>query len=158
MRPVSFHWCVVIVQGAVAKNWNIASSMKICRWTSLQWQWQSTRTVYPEKLWTLLPWRYLRPFQTSICVIYCRESALSGGWTWWSLDDPCKHAIMSFCDSQSTTTAKFKDHDPQSQNNKWSLRKKKGQKVTEMKYSSNMTPHIQTKYFCHLTYHLSHIR
>lgn len=37
MRPDSVQWCVLIGQGAAAKNWSRGSSSQICRRTSLLW-------------------------------------------------------------------------------------------------------------------------
>jgi len=35
----------------------------------------------PNKLCSLLLWKYSRPIWTPTCATYCREAALAGGWT-----------------------------------------------------------------------------
>jgi len=41
----------------------------------------STGTGCPERLWSLLLWKYLRPIWLPICATYCKVPALAGGWT-----------------------------------------------------------------------------
>ena len=49
---------------------------------------RSTGTGCPGRLWILLLWRNSRPIWTPTCATCCREPALQGGWTWWSLKVP----------------------------------------------------------------------
>jgi len=53
----------------------------------------------PGRLWSLLLWRYSRSSWTPTCAacysLCCREAALQGGWTRWSLPTP---TILWFCD------------------------------------------------------------
>jgi len=56
----------------------------------------STETGFPEKLWSLLLWRYSRPIWTPTPVTCHRKPALVGDWTLWSLEvpsNPCKSVI-----------------------------------------------------------------
>jgi len=93
----------------MAKNWNVGGSTQICGKTSLLWGWQSTGTDCPERLWSLLLWRYSRLVWMSSCVIYCRERALAGSWTWWFLEvpsSPYSSVILWFAAYPSCTKTK----------------------------------------------------
>jgi len=72
----------------MSTNWNIRSSTRTCRITSLLWQLLSTGTSCPERFWIFLLWRYSRPTRMLTCVSCCTEPALSGGWTRWSTEVP----------------------------------------------------------------------
>ena len=70
-----------------------------------QWGWQSTGSGCPERLWSLLLWKYSRPIWTSTFATYCGEPALAGGWTWWSpeaLYIPYSSVAPWFCGWWST--------------------------------------------------------
>jgi len=64
---------------------------------TLLWVRQSTATNCPERLWSLLLWRYSRPIWTPTCVTYCRVPALASGWTWWSPKVPIS-TILRCCE------------------------------------------------------------
>jgi len=106
--PSSFQWSVGTEQGEAAINWSIGSSTPICKGISLQWGWRSTGTGCPGGLWILLLWRYSSPAWMPNCAASCREPALQGGWTWWSvevLSSPynsvkyCYHLYLIYCQS-----------------------------------------------------------
>ena len=97
MRPGSFQQCTVREQGSMGTNWNTGSSIQTWGRTSLLWGWQSTGTGCPERLWSLLLWRYSRPTWTPTCATCCSKPALAGGWTWWSPEvpsNPCNSVIL----------------------------------------------------------------
>ena len=68
----------------------------------LLWGSQNTGTFCPERLRSLLLWRYSKPSWTLSCATCCRESALTGGWTWWSPEvpsNPCDSMILQSFDA-----------------------------------------------------------
>ena len=96
-RPTSFQQSVWTGQGEMAINWSMGSSAPICKGTSSQWRWQSTATGCWGRLWILLLWGYSRTIWTPTCAACCREPALQGGWTQWSLEvpsNPCDSVIF----------------------------------------------------------------
>ena len=65
-------------------------------------RWRSTGTGCPGRWWSLLLWRCSRPAWMPTCATCCREPALAGGWTRWSLEDhsnPYNSVILWFCDN-----------------------------------------------------------
>jgi len=72
----------------------------MCRRISLWLWWWSTGTGSPERMWSLLLWKYSRPIWTPTCVTWYRVPALAGG---LEIDDLLKSlptpAILWFCDS-----------------------------------------------------------
>jgi len=72
----------------MAINWSIGRSAPICKGTSSQKGWWSLGTGCPGRLWILLLWRYSRPTWMPTRAACCREPALQGGWTQWSLEVP----------------------------------------------------------------------
>ena len=64
-------------------------------------QWRSTGTGCPGRLWSLLLWRYSRPSWTRCCAACCRWPCLGRR---VGLDDPQRSlptpTILWFCDSQ----------------------------------------------------------
>ena len=113
MRPNSFQWCAVIEQGAMAKNWKTGSSTQICIRTFLQWEWRSTGTGCPERLWSLLlcevsfygdiqdPSRQL-PMWPIVGNLLYQE-----GWTQWSLEvlsNPRNSVILWFNEMSNVTS------------------------------------------------------
>ena len=69
-----FHFCKspATGQGAMGTNWSIESSVWTWGRTSCLWGWWSTGTGCPERLWSLLLWRYSRPAWTRSCAACCR--------------------------------------------------------------------------------------
>ena len=98
MGPDFFQWCLVTGQGAT--NWSIGSSS--CTWgrISLLRGWRSTGTGCPERLWSLLLWRYSKPALTRSCAAYCRWPCIGRG---VGLGDPQRSpptlTILWFCDA-----------------------------------------------------------
>jgi len=64
------------------------------------WEWWSTGTGCPGRLWSLLLWRYSRPAWTRSSTAYCRWPCFGRG---VGLDDPQRSLptpiILWFCDS-----------------------------------------------------------
>ena len=84
MGPDSFQWCPATRQGATGTNWSIGSSTWTWGRTSFLWGWWSPGTGCPERLWSLLLWRYSRP-------VWTRSCAACSGWP--------TPTIVWFCDS-----------------------------------------------------------
>jgi len=85
--PTPFQWSVGTGQGEMVINLSIGSSEPICEGTSW-WEWHSTGTGCPGRLWILLLRRYSRSAWMPTCVAWWKEPALQGGWSQWSLEVP----------------------------------------------------------------------
>lgn len=66
-------------QGAIGTNYNVGNSIRTWGKTSLHRGLQSTGTIWPEKLWILLLWRYSEPSCMLSCVTNWRELDLEEG-------------------------------------------------------------------------------
>jgi len=71
--PDSFHQCPKAEQGSIVKNWNTGNSKQTQGKTSFLWG----CAPCPERLWSLLPWRYSKPSRT-LSSLHSREPALAG--------------------------------------------------------------------------------
>lgn len=72
---------------------------------TLQWGWLSTGTVYPERLWSFLPWKYSKATWTQCWVVSCMGSCLSGGIGPWT---PLPTSvILWFSDSEANRPQYF---------------------------------------------------
>ena len=80
MGPGSFQWCPATEQGAMGPNWNIGSS--IWTWEKVSLLQQNTGTGCPEKLWSLLLWRCLKPSWMLSCVTCCSNCFGEVGLGW----------------------------------------------------------------------------
>ena len=88
MAPGSLLWSPVTGQGATSKNCNTGSFIWTWGRTSLLWVWWSTATGCPERLQSLLLWRYSRRTWTPSCVTFYVELASARGWIRWSPEVP----------------------------------------------------------------------
>jgi len=68
-----------------------------CGRTYLSQRWQITRTSWPERLWSLILWRYSRPSLMPTNAIYCRVPALAAGLE--SVISGGPFQPLQFCDS-----------------------------------------------------------
>jgi len=98
MTPGSFQWCPVAGQEAICKNRNTGNSIWTWGKISLLWGWQSNGTGCPERLWSLLLWRYSKAACTLSCATYRREPVLAGDWAWWSQSSLPISVILWFYD------------------------------------------------------------
>ena len=64
---------------AVSTNWNTEGSIGTSGITFLLWGWPNTGTGYPQRLWSLHPWRYLQAVWTRSWAAGCRWPCLSRG-------------------------------------------------------------------------------
>ena len=102
MGSHSFQWCQATGQGAMGTKWSTGSSIWTWGRTSSLWGWQSTGTGCPERLWSLLLWRYSKLAWTRSCSACCRWPFFGRG---VGLDGPQKSFptpnILWFCDMGS---------------------------------------------------------
>ena len=77
MGPDSFQWCPATGQGATGTNWSTGSSVWTWGRTSSLWGWRSTGC--PERLWSLLLWRYSKPTWTWSCAAWSRWPCFGRG-------------------------------------------------------------------------------
>ena len=78
-------------------TWSIGSSSWTWGRTSSLWGWRSTGTGGPERLWSLLLWRYSRPAWMWSCAACSRWPCFGRG---VGLDDPqSPFQPLPFCDS-----------------------------------------------------------
>ena len=95
-----FQWCPATGQGAMGTDWSSGSSVWTWGRTSSLWGWWSPGTGCPERLWSLLLWRYSRPAWTTSCAACCRWPCFSRA---VGLDDPQRSLLtpnsLWFCDS-----------------------------------------------------------
>ena len=88
MGPDFFQWCPATEQGAMD---NMVKDRKLhtnIRKNFSTVQCDRALVQAAQMLWSLLLWRYSSPVWTLSCVTYCREPALAGGWSRWSLEVP----------------------------------------------------------------------
>lgn len=74
-------------------SWNVGNSMQTWGKNSSLWRWQNTGTSCPMRLWSLFPWRYLKPTWklSYMNATYYRETALVGRldrWSWEAFPAP----------------------------------------------------------------------
>ena len=91
--PDFFQWWPATGQGAMGTNW---SSIWTRGRTSSLWGWHSTGTGCPERLWSLLLWRYSRLTWRRSCAACCRWTSFGRGVGPDALPTP---TILWFCDS-----------------------------------------------------------
>ena len=97
MGPSSFQWCPVTGQGAMGTNWSTGSSSWTCGRISSLWEWRSTGTRCPGRLWSLLLQRYSRPAWTRSSAACCRCPCFGRR---VGLDDPRRSLpTPTICDS-----------------------------------------------------------
>ena len=72
-----FLWCPVTGPQAMCTTWKTGGSLWTSRNMFLLWGWHNTGTVFPEKLWSLHPWRYSK-------AAWRRSWATDSMWPCWS--------------------------------------------------------------------------
>jgi len=74
-EPGSFQWC----PQAMGMNWNTARTVWTSGHTFLLWGWLRTGAGFPERLWSLHPWRYSKAVWTRSGTTGSRWPCLSQG-------------------------------------------------------------------------------